>query len=238
LSGPAGLLAEVLDSVIRQCGEREPDAMAEARQDMDRRRGPVFEDEHLWETRTRAFLEWFAIERRAGELTPIERALASASPSDSSSSSLSSDAESPRVAAALLAWHRSYRILAEVAELSDGQVLLIDLLGGATIPVDERRGLPGVSTGDIAECRVVAFEGEIHFGGWSLGHPEGTRGPLLEHIAVMGEAGREREEILDFAASLRVRSLRYSHVPAPRVYGQVSSTEGAEPAASAASVLE
>ena len=181
--------------------------MADSRSHYDQRRGPVFEDEELWETRTRAFLEWFAIEVAGNDGTAVARAI--------------QGEQDPRTRQALLAWSRSYRCLAEVVELRNDKVVLIDLIGGAHIPVDERRGLAGVSTGDIAEIRIVAFEQEIHFGGWFLWHPEGTRAQLLTHLERMRSADMSREEILDFVASLRVRSLRYSHVPAARVYAQL-----------------
>lgn len=205
MSQSAASLAGALEDVIAACGD-DGAAMAAAREGFDAARGPVFEDEDLWETRTRTFLEWYAIERANPDtgLTPVQAAI-----------EIETD---PERRAALQAWARSFRCLAEVVGLESGRVTVVDLVGGAHIAVDERRGLPGVSTGDIAECRVVAHAGEIHFGNAFLWHPEGTRAPLLTHIGSMRTGGRSREDILDFVANLRVRAVRYSHVPAAKVY--------------------
>lgn len=206
-ASPASLLVSVFDEVLERCGEVESDeVMAAVRAEFDERRGRVFEDEPEWETRTRMFLEWFAIERRDPRrgATPVAAAW-----------EVEAD---PRRRAALAAWGRSFRCLAEFVSLSGGAIEIVDLLGGAHIEIDERRGLPGVEVGDIAEVRVVAFEDRVRFGAAFLWHPPGIRRPLVAHVDAMRAAGSSRESILDFASSLKVRSLRYKHVPPVKVY--------------------
>jgi hypothetical protein len=205
VSGP-GILTEVLDEVLETLGA-EAEAMAKARAAFDERRGPVFQDEDGWESRTRMFLEWYAVERPDGLTGRSPVAIAAAHEPD------------PRRRAAFEAWRRSYRCLAEIVRLGDGRVEILDLLGGARIAVDERRGLPGVELGDIAELRILAFEDQIRFGGAFLWHPAGIRGALVARIEALTAEGKSREEILDIASSLAVRSGRYKHVPAAKVYG-------------------
>lgn len=200
------LLTAVLDEIFERCGQTQSEAMAAARADFDERRGRVFEDEDEWEARTRMFLEWFAVDRLDPETGQTPAAAAALREPD------------PRRRAALEAWSRSYRCLGEISELAEGRVHIVDLVGGAHIAIDEQRGLPGVEVGDIAELRVVAFEGQIRFGGAFLWHPAGVRRPLIARVEQMRQAGASREEILDFASSLKVKSARYKHVPAAKVY--------------------
>jgi len=214
---PAAFLTGVVDALIERCAS-DTDAMAVARTEFDERRGRVFEDEEGWETRTAIFLEYYATERQDPELGESPALTAARS-----------EEYEGREREALGAWSRSYRCLAEVLSLADGVVVIADAIGGAHIEVAERRGLPGVSTGDIAELRIVAFEDAIHFGSGILWHPAGTRDPLLGHVATMREAGVAREVICDFAASLKTRSLRYAHLEPSAVY------EKAEPYSSSAS---
>ncbi len=204
-----GQLNTALESVIRLCGDTNGDVMAQTRIEFDKLRGPVFADEDLWEIRTRSFLQWFVIERRDRQTatTPLERAIKDCQEDDDRLELLE-------------AWRRSYRCLIEINDISSGQTSVVDLLGDAHIVVDELRRLPGVSIGDIAECRLVTHGERIHFGGWFLWHPSATRVPLLAQIEAAKTEGLEREPILDRLSSLLVRSLRYSHVPVAKVYAQ------------------
>lgn len=203
----ASFLATVLEDLLQGLGRAtDSEEIVAERAAFDERRGRVHEEDDLWEARTRAFLDWYAIERPdpSTGISPVSRAREAST--------------DPRRKAALTAWERSYRCIAEVVELGSRVVSFVDLIGGAHISVDERRGLPGVSPGDIAELRVLAFEGRIHFGSAFLWHPAGTRGPLMDRIAAMSAAGASREQIADFAAKLYVRSLRYGHLPPSKVY--------------------
>ena len=202
----SAFLARVLESLIERCGEGDTAAMGAARVEFDERRGRVFEDEEEWEARTAIFLEYFAVERadpETGESPAVAAARA---------------ATDDREREALLALSRSYRCLGEVIEIAEGRVVFADAIGGAHIEITERRGLPGVSVGDVAEIRVVAFEGAVHFGSQILWHPPGTRDPLLAHVEALLDAGHDRESICDFAASLKIRSLRYGHLEPAAVY--------------------
>jgi hypothetical protein len=123
-----------------------------------------------------------------------------------------------RRARAIAAWLTSYRSLWAVEKLGVGHVDLFDLLGGAHLRITEPRGLHGVSVGEVAELRVLGFEGELWFGRAFLFHPRGTRDALLEQARAITAAGGDRRAVLDRAASLRVKGLRYKHVPAARLY--------------------
>ena len=95
---------------------------------------------------------------------------------------------------------------------------LFDLLGGAHVRVTEPRELHGVSVGEVAELRVIGFAERVWFGRAILYHPRGTRDALVEQARRVNAAGGDRIAVLDHAAQLRARVLRYRHVPAPRLY--------------------
>lgn len=210
---PAAYLTRVIDALIERCAGDRAEVAAAARAGFDERRGRVFEDEEIWETRTAMFLAYFAtewIDPDTGE-TPATTAARTAPGSIDE-----------RERAALHALSRSYRCLAEIIELGDGVVVIEDLIGGAHIEITERRGLPGVSTGDIAELRIAAFEGNVHLVPGILWHPPDTRAALRAHVVDLDARGVAREAICDFAASLMVRSLRYGHRQPAEVYADTA----------------
>src|SRR5690606_26844046 len=162
----------VMDRLVQGFAAEEHAAeLARAREAYEARRGHVREDEELWERWSQIFLEWFALEWR-GEtdgLPPAARALASE--------------EDERTRAALRAWLRSQRALVEVVALRPGAVRVRDLLRGGLFEVAEQRSLHGVDAGDVAEVRLIGFDGRVRFGRTFLFHPHGARDVLAEQIA-------------------------------------------------------
>ena len=181
------------------------DELARAREDYESRRGRVREDEELWEAWTQAFLEWYALEwlEHPGG-PPAARELAATSHA--------------RSAAALRAWLRSQRALVVVETVRPARVRVRDLLGGAQFEVVEQRSLHGVEQGDAAEVRLVGFEGQVRFGRTFLFHPSGAGEAVEEAVQQLAGQGRSPGEILDRCAALRLRSERYRHVNARRIY--------------------
>lgn len=207
-SGKAAYLSDVLDRVVA-AHTRDDTQVVAARRLYEERRGRVFEDEELWEVWSAGFVEWFVTEHVAtGQALPLAAAtLASAR--------LAGDT---RCVAAIRSWLTSHRSLWSVEKLGDGFVDLFDLLGGAHVRVAEPRALHGVAVGEVAELRVVGFEGEVLFGRAFLFHPRGTRDALIERARVITSAGGDRRAVLDHAALLRTNVLRYRHVSPARLY--------------------
>jgi hypothetical protein len=119
---------------------------------------------------------------------------------------------------AFAAWARSHRSLFSIEELLPGRVRLVDLCAGAWFDVDEPRRLIGVSPGDLVEARLVAWKGAPRFGRTFLYHPASAREAILGHVRRLRGQGAGRTAVVDFAARLKVRSLRYRHVAPERVY--------------------
>ena len=202
----AAILEEVVNDIIERFGEVDLDDIASARKEFDDRRGRVFEDEELWEDWTRAFLEWYVIERvmPGDDYPPAARLLGAE--------------RDPLRAAAIRALLTSQRSLYEVRALRPAGVELADILGGASFAVAEERAMHGVSVGDIAELRLIGFDGDVLFGGTFCFHPAGTRASILAHARRIRANGGERRDVVDYCASLRIRCERYRHVAATRVY--------------------
>lgn len=199
-------LVAALDAVIERFGSGGHQAeAARARVEYGERTGRVFEDDELFESRTRAFLEWYAIERPlegAGE-PPVVLALREAE---------------GRTAELLRAWATSHRSLFVVEELLEGRVELVDLVGGGAFAVAERRRLFGVGPGEVVEARLIGWHGEVLFGRTFLYHPAEARPAIEAHVRRIRAAGGSRADVVDFVATLRVRAERYQHVPPERVY--------------------
>ncbi|HTE53846.1 MAG TPA: hypothetical protein VK698_23485 [Kofleriaceae bacterium] len=200
------LLYRVADDLFHRLGGEDAGELAGARELYDGRRGRVRQDEELWEPWTQAFLEWFAFEwegaDRAGP--PALRALAGE--------------EDARRGAALRAWLRSQRALVTLGRQRAGRLRVRDLCRGALFEVAEPRALHGVEAGDVAEVRLIGFEGQVRFGRTFLFHPTGTAAAIEERIAQMRGQGRTTEEILDQVAAVRLRTDRYRHVDPVRLY--------------------
>lgn len=207
-SGKAAYLAEVLDRAVAEHTGDDARVVA-ARRLYEERRGRVFQDEELWEVWSAGFIEWYVTEYvEAGQSLPLaatSRAKAVAERDE-------------RRAAALRSWLTSHRSLWSVEKLGDGFVDLLDLLGGAHVRVAEPRALHGVAIGEVAELRVIGFEGEVVFGRAFLFHPRGTRDALLERARAITADGGDRRAVLDHAALLRTSVLRYRHVSPARLY--------------------
>jgi hypothetical protein len=202
------LLDDVLDRLI-ETHTADTQKVLAARKEFEDRRGRVFQEEDLWERWSAAFVEWFVIERveEGAELPPAARSLAEAR--------ARGDADEAR---AIRAWLTSHRSLYEVRAIGAARVELLDLLGGALISVAEPRSFDGVAVGDVAELRVVGFDGEVVFGRTFVFHPRGAKEAILAHARRIVGGGDDRRAAIDHVAALRVKVERYRHMSAAKVY--------------------
>ncbi len=213
-------LYRTFDDMIAYFGAREDESdLATAHESYEQYRGRVFEDEELWENWSQAFLEWYALGKHGAETSPIVEYLASLNPDDKLY---------PRRRAALSAWLTSQRSLYEIRALNAGRVELLDILGGGWFAVAEQRALAGVSVGDVAELRLVGFEGDVRFGRTFLFHPPDTREAVLTQAERIRGLGGSKDDIVDYCASLRIRCERYRHVTPRRVYESAKGIPGQE----------
>jgi hypothetical protein len=207
------MLAQVLDRVIAFAA-RDERALVAAREEWSERAGKVFDDDPLYEERTTAFLEWYALEREGADgRLPVERFLASERLDDV-------DGQWAR------ALGRSHRSLFEVRELGEGQITVDDLLAGNAFEVTERRKLPGIANGEIFEARVVAnviTPPEVLFTRAFQFHPREAASEV-RRIAGRSRAQNEpRAETLFRLLRLRLKALRYGHVAAAKIYAEKES---------------
>ena len=207
-AAPSAFLGQILDELVAEHTTDEAAVLA-ARKLYEDRRGRVFEDEELWEVWSASFVEWLVVEHVVAGATV---------PAAASSLVRAREAGDTRRAAAIRAWLTSHRSLWSVEKLGSGFVELFDLLGGARVRVDEPRAMHGVAVGEVAELRVIGFEGEARFGRAFLFHPRGTRDALIEQARLVTGEGGDRRAVLDHAATLRSKVLRYRHVPPARLY--------------------
>ena len=205
------MLAQVLDRVIAFAA-RDEAALLRAREAWAESAGKVFHDDPLYEERTTAFLEWFALERPGDDgRVPAERFLAEEQLDDLEG----------QWAHALSRAHRS---LFEVREVSDdGHILVDDLLAGNAFAVSERRRLPGIEPGEILEARVVANivrPPEVLFTRAFQFHPREAMIELRRQAVRARAAGEPRATTLFRLLRLRLKALRYGHVAAAKIYAE------------------
>ena len=208
------MLSAFLDRLIAFSARDEESLMA-ARSEWWERAGKVLDDDPLYEERTTAFLEWFALDRPgADERRPVERFLAEGRLDDLEG----------RWAASCM---RSHRSLFRLETVGDGEVDVADLIGGARFRVVERRALPGWERGDLFEARLVANVVDPPTLLFSRGfqfHPRDAARAVERLCAEAHARGETREETLFRLARLRLKVTRYRHVSAERIY----ATSGAE----------
>ncbi|MGZ3406353.1 MAG: hypothetical protein ACXVAN_07905 [Polyangia bacterium] len=202
------VLANALDRVVAFAARDEAETV-KAREEWSEKAGRVFDDDALYEERTTAFLEWYALERAlpSGRV-PAERFLAEEPLDD-------------KEGAWVHALATSHRSLFEVQKVHDGIILLDDLLGGGSFAVTERRRLPGVEEEEIFEVRLVAnvmTPPELLFTRAFQFHPREARSELKRQAERARKAGEPRAETLFRLLRLRLKALRYKHVTADKIY--------------------
>jgi hypothetical protein len=202
------VLATVLDRVIAFAARDEAETV-KAREEWAEKAGRVFDDDSLYEERTTAFLEWYALERElASGKVPAERFLAEERLDD-------------KEGAWVHALATSHRSLFEVQKVHEGIILLEDLLGGGAFAVTERRRLPGVEDNEIFEVRLVAnvmTPPELLFTRAFQFHPREARVEIKRQAERARRAGEARAETLFRLLRLRLKALRYKHVTADKIY--------------------
>jgi hypothetical protein len=202
------VLATVLDRVIAFAARDEAETV-KAREEWAEKAGRVFDDDSLYEERTTAFLEWYALERElASGKVPAERFLAEERLDD-------------KEGAWVHALATSHRSLFEVQKVHEGIILLEDLLGGGAFAVTERRRLPGVEDNEIFEVRLVAnvmTPPELLFTRAFQFHPREARVEIKRQAERARKAGEARAETLFRLLRLRLKALRYKHVTADKIY--------------------
>jgi hypothetical protein len=203
------MLAQILDRVIAFAARDEAE-LVRAREEWSEKAGRVFDDDPLYEERTTAFLEWFALERPlpSGAFA-VERFLAEEPQSDE------------RAGDWLRALGRTHRSLFEVREIKEGEIVLDDLLAGGAFAVTERRRLPGIEPTEILEARLVAnpvTPPELLFTRAFQFHPHDARVELKKQADKARKAGEPRAEALFRFLRLRLKATRYQHVAADKIY--------------------
>jgi hypothetical protein len=208
------MLTDMLDRIIAFAA-RDEDELVRAREEWADKAGRVFDDDALYEERTTAFLEWYALERPGSDgKLPARRFLAEAH--DQGGAPL--DELDRSWAHALATTHRS---LFEVREVKEGEILMDDLVGGGAFAVTERRRLPGVEPSEILEVRLVAnpvTPPQILFTRAFQFHPREARPELKRHAELARKAGEARAELLFRLLRLHLKALRYQHVAADKIY--------------------
>jgi hypothetical protein len=198
-------LEKLIDRVVAEAAADTEDLKA-ARAEWDERTGKVHDDEPLYEERSTAFVEWFALERPGGAgLTPVERLLQRL-PED----------DADRAGLALLA--RTHRSFFVVRRVRAPHVELEDLLTGCWFRVFERRQPLGLDEGDVFEARLCAradASGDVLLTRAIQFHPPEARLALPGH-----HREAKREDTLFRLARLRWKAARWGHVPPERIYSQ------------------
>ncbi len=204
------MLAHVLDRIIAFAA-RDDAELVRAREEWAEHAGRVFDDDPLYEERTVAFLEWYALDRATADgRLPAQKFLAEERLEDLEG----------RWAHACATSHRS---LFEVRALVDGAIAVEDLLGGGQFQVTERRRLPGIASGEIFEARLVAnvvTPPEVLFTRAFQFHPREAQSAIRRHASEAREAGEARAQTLFRLLRLRLKALRYGHVAAAKIYAE------------------
>ena len=196
-------------------GEHKLEAMR-AREEYFDRAGKVFDDDaELFEGRMASFLEWYVLERPfKGGPTPAVLALSAEAAASAAPAAVDS-ADDRRGIAQLAASHRS---LFELYAVTEHELDVEDVIGGARFTVAERRKTIGFSPGDLFEARVIWDEGNVIFGRTFLFHPPDAREVVLDWVEAAVERGTSRADILFHLSRNHVRWHRLGHVGAAKIY--------------------
>ncbi|MFO0621696.1 MAG: hypothetical protein U0745_09890 [Polyangia bacterium] len=185
--------------------------VVEARRTFSTLTGQVEPDHELYAERSDAFVEWFLFEQRDEEgLTRVEQRL-KLLPCD--------DIRRPY----LQALRASHRSLFQVVRFLPQGLLLDDLIGGGRFAVEERRRLPGVTSDDVFEARLIPDPDRkptLCFGRALLFHPREAAVAVREQVRLAQLRAEPRASLLSRLLRLRLRCFAYRHVSAERIYAQ------------------
>ena len=202
-------LGALIDRVVASAAAH-GDELVSARAEWDARAGKVFDDDPLYEERSVAFLEWFALERRAphARQTPVQAVLQTLAEDDT-------DREQ------LLMLSRTHRSLFVIRTVRGQHVDLDDLLTGCLFRVYERRHPLGLEVGDVLEARLcprLEGAGEVLLTRGIQHHPREALDAIIAFAARSRAEGEDRESALFRLAKLRWKAARWGHVQADRIY--------------------
>ena len=203
------MIAQLLDRIIAFAARDEAELLR-AREEWFERAGRVFDDDPLYEERTTAFLEWYALERPLPDGKLWAERFAASEP-----------IEDERERNWVRALGRTHRSLFQVREVREGALLIDDLIAGGVFEVTERRRLPGLEQGELFEARLVASPLaplEVLFTRAFQFHPGEAREELKRQAEKSRKAGEPRAEVLFRFLRQRLKAIRYQHVAADKIY--------------------
>jgi hypothetical protein len=182
-------------------------AAMRAREEFFERAGKVFDDDaELFEGRMASFLEWYVLDRPLdGGPPPVVSTLAEPS-------------WTPAERRGLAHLATSHRGLFELYAVTERELDVEDLIGGARFQVTERRKTLGFSAGDIFEARVLWDGSAPVFGRTFLFHPPDARDVVLDWVERAVERGVSRDEILFHLSRNHIRWHRLGHLGAAKIY--------------------
>ncbi len=213
-------LVALIDRVVASAAARGDDLLA-AREEWDARTGKVFDDDPLYEERSIAFLEWFALERVVPGTgrTPVQAVVAELPADDPDQDHL-------------VMLSRTHRSLFVIRAIRGHHVDVDDLLTGCLFRVYERRQPLGLEEDDVFEARLcprVEAAGEVVFTRGIQHHPREARSAIVALAERARGDGGAREETLFHLAKLRWKAARWGHVQPERIYdGTANGASGGD----------
>jgi hypothetical protein len=211
--GEDGSLLAAVDRVAERYGAPPWDAeVARAREEYDRLRGRVFDDDELFAQHMALFIEWYVLDRAlpAGQ-RPIAEAVA--------------EARNDEERELLVALLRSYRSLFEVRAAQRDGVLLVDLIRGGHWRV---ACTPSAALGaeEILEARLVPWRGGVCFGPAALAHPRAARPLIHGLLAQRAGHGALGPEVIHALAEMRLRFSRFRNIAIQHIYKEGDPRRG------------
>jgi hypothetical protein len=179
-----------------------------ARGEYDALRGRVFEDDAIFESHLRSFLEWYVLERPLAEgETPVVLALRD-------------ETTSPAERPALRSLALSHRSLFEVVDVFQSELLLADLILGGLWRIDQEDRLDGIDPGDLFEARLLPWEGRVRFGPAFCFHPRSARESIHAILRRTEEAGQLGPGLVFALATMRLKHDRFRNIAVEHIYNE------------------
>jgi len=177
--------------------------IARAREEFDRQRGRVFDDEELFADHMAAFLERYTLERPLPDgQPPVIVELARSGQTDP----------------LLLALARSQRGLFELLDLVPRGLLLADLIGGGRWRVERDAPRDGLKPGEIFEGRLIPWAGRVELGPVTCWHPREAAGWIHQIVRQAAESGRLGPRLIDELSMMRLKHSRFRNIAISRIY--------------------
>ena len=189
--------------------DRYLDRIRDAKERYFRATGEVFEEDDFYESRMKAFIEFYLFDYRGGSSVPATVDLVL---EDYASELTAKETDT------FIKFRRGVHGLFELKKQKGETFTLLNLWDKNKYRVRERRTLHGVARKDLFEARLLPYEDQLYFSNAFVFHPKEVKKFITRFLKDAEDSGKSATVALQQLANLRLKFDRYRGMDALKIY--------------------